>query len=103
MELGDGAAQGIPVHAKLLGGLALVAAMRGKYFKNEALFELADGFVIGDTTGVHLVNQAVQLAFHGILFLGYGPNLKAGLFLQSFWPSSDAPRRAALSKECNPD
>jgi hypothetical protein len=31
---------------------------------------------------VHLADQAVQLAFHGILFLGYGPNLRAGLLVQ---------------------
>jgi hypothetical protein len=64
VELGDGAAEGIPVHAKLFGGFALVSAMSAKYFKNEALFELADGFVVSDPTGVHLADQAVQLAFH---------------------------------------
>jgi hypothetical protein len=110
VELGDSPAQRIPVHTELFGGLALVAAMGGKYLKDEALFELADGFVIGNTTGVHLANQAVQLAFHRVLFLAHGPNLGAlsykeiliaGLFSsvlpgQSCWPSSDAPRRAAL-------
>jgi hypothetical protein len=82
MQLRDGPAEGVAMHAKLLGSLALVAAVGGKYLKNEALFELTDGFVVGDTTGVHLADQAVQLAFHGILFLGYGPNLRAGLFVQ---------------------
>ena len=70
MKLGNGAAQGVPVHAKLFGGFALIAAMRGEHFENEPLFELADGFIVGDTTGVHLADQAVQLAFHKVLFLG---------------------------------
>ena len=82
MELRDGAAEGVAVHAELLGSLALVAAVRGEYLQNEALFELTDGFVVSDTTGMHLADQAVQLAFHKVLFLGYGPNLGAGLFVQ---------------------
>jgi hypothetical protein len=69
VEFCDSAAQGIAVHTELLRSLALIAAMGGKYFQNEALLELTDGFVVGDTTGVHLADQAVQLAFHRILFL----------------------------------
>jgi hypothetical protein len=70
VELSNGAAQGIPVHTKLFGGFALVAAVRGEHFENEPLFELAHGFVVGNPTGVHLADQAVQLAFHRVLFLG---------------------------------
>jgi hypothetical protein len=70
VKLGDGAAQSIPVHAEFLGGFALVAAMGGEHFENEPLFELADGFVVSNATGVHLADQAVQLAFHRVLFLG---------------------------------
>ncbi len=45
---GEGAAEGITVHAELFGCLALVALMLRQHFEDVALFELTNGLRVGD-------------------------------------------------------
>jgi hypothetical protein len=45
----------------------------GKHFQQKALFEFADGFIVGDTSGVHLGHKVIQFAFHRNLFLSWLP------------------------------
>ena len=65
IELGKGAAQGVAMHAKLFGGLALVSLMVREHLKNVTLLELANGVRVGDAGAVHLRNESVQFALQG--------------------------------------
>ena len=65
VELGQGAAEGIAVHAKFFGGLALVALVLRQHFEDVALFELTNGLRVGDAGAVHLRDQTVQFALQG--------------------------------------
>ena len=51
------------LHAKLFGGLALVAFMVREHLQDVALFELPDRLVISHSGSVHLRNQNIELAF----------------------------------------
>lgn len=64
MQLGDGAAESVAVHAERLRGFALVSLVMGQHFDEKALFEFADGFVVGNATGVHLGHKVIQFPFH---------------------------------------
>ena len=64
LELGNGAAEGVAVHAKLARGFALVPVAVLQHRENELLLEFADGFGIGNTASVHMHNQSFQLIFH---------------------------------------
>src|SRR5262249_33551101 len=54
VEFGHGAAEGIAVHTELFCSFTLVTLVMGKHFHEEALFEFAHGFSIGNSAGVHL-------------------------------------------------
>src|SRR6202020_2689882 len=62
VELGQGTAEGVAVHAKLFGGLALVALVLGQHFEDIALFKLTNGLRVGDAGAVHLRDQTVHFA-----------------------------------------
>jgi hypothetical protein len=64
VELGDGAAERVAVHTQRLRGFTLVSFVMRQYLNEKALFELAHGFVVGNSTGVHLGHKVIQLAFH---------------------------------------
>jgi hypothetical protein len=64
LKIGDGAAERVAVHAQRLRGFALVSLVMRQYLHEEALFELAHGFIVGNSTGVHLGHKVIQLAFH---------------------------------------
>lgn len=65
LELGDGAAEGVAVHAQFAGGAALVAFVFLQDGKDELLLEFADRLGIQDVAFVHLHDQSFQLIFHG--------------------------------------
>ena len=67
VEFGEGAAKGIPVHAELFRGLALIALVVGKHFEDVALLELLDGVGVRDSRAVHLDNDSVKFALQGHL------------------------------------
>ena len=62
VELGEGAAERVAVHAEFVGGLALVSLVLRKHFEDVAFLELANGIHIGDTGAVHLRNESVEFA-----------------------------------------
>ena len=63
---------GVTVHAQLLCGFALVSSVICQHFDEKTLFELAHGFVVGDSTGMHLGYEGIQFTFHSFLFLMCG-------------------------------
>ena len=63
-QLGDGAAEGVAVHAQLAGGAALVAFVLLQDGQDETFFELADTFGIQNIAAVHLQDKRFQLIFH---------------------------------------
>ena len=64
LQLGDGAAESIAVHAQLAGGLALVALIFLQHGQDESLLEFANCFGIQNAALVHLHDQGFQLIFH---------------------------------------
>jgi hypothetical protein len=64
LQLGDGAAQGIAVHAQFAGGAALVAAVFLQYGEDEAFLEFPYAFSVEDVAAVHLKDKCFQLIFH---------------------------------------
>src|SRR5580704_419226 len=58
IEFGEGAAQGVAVHAEFFGGLALVALVLSKHFKDVALLELTNGLRVGNAGTVHLCDES---------------------------------------------
>ena len=64
LEFGNGAAQGIPVHAELPCGLALVATVFLQDGQDEPLLEFAHGLGIEDSALMHLKDECFQLVFH---------------------------------------
>ena len=64
VELGECAAKGVAMHAQLLGGLALIAAMAGEDFEDESLLELANRIGVREAGGVHLEDESIEFAFH---------------------------------------
>jgi hypothetical protein len=62
VELREGAAQRVAMHAELGRRFALVALVVGKHFKDVALFELPYGIRVGNTGAVHLHDQGVKFA-----------------------------------------
>ena len=67
IELGQGAAEGVAVHAKFFGGLALVAFVMREHLKDVTFLELANRLVIGNPGTMHLSNQNIQFALQGYL------------------------------------
>jgi hypothetical protein len=72
-QFGDGAPQGVAVHAELLRRFALVAPVMRQHFHDETPLELAHGLVVVNTAGMHLRHKTVQLTFHRNLFLLLNP------------------------------
>ncbi len=62
LELCEGAAEGVAVHAELICGLALIALVVGKDFEDVTLLELAHGIGVSDTGAVHLCDETVKFA-----------------------------------------
>ena len=60
----DFAAQGIAVNAKNFCRAGLVAVCAVQHALDEALFELADGFVKQNPALHHLIDEPFQLIFH---------------------------------------
>ena len=58
------AAEGVAVHAQLLGGAGLVAVRDVQNLFDEALFKFAHGFVEENAVFDHLHHQAFQLILH---------------------------------------
>lgn len=62
IKLGESAAQGVAVHAELLGGLALVAFVVSQNLEDIAPLELAHGIGVGDSCAMHLRYDCVHFA-----------------------------------------
>jgi hypothetical protein len=62
LQLCQRPAQGVAMHAELLGSLALIAFVLRKNFKDVAPLELADRIRIGNSGTVHLNDKTVQFA-----------------------------------------
>src|SRR5277367_1976829 len=62
LQLGNGAAERVAVHAQLAGRLALVAPVPRQHLQNEALLELTHPFGIGDAARLHVCYQTIQLS-----------------------------------------
>ena len=75
VKLREGATQGVAVHAKLFGGLALVSLVVREHLENVALLELPNGVRVGDARAVHLSNESVQFALQGYPRLQSFPRL----------------------------
>src|ERR1039458_5093109 len=80
LQLGDGTAKGVAVHAQLARGLALVSLAVLQHRENESLLEFTHAFGIGDAVFVHLQDQSFQLIFHNASLFRFGkgpdgPNL----------------------------
>ncbi len=69
-EFGDGAAQGVAVHAQFAGGAALVAFVFLEDGQDETLLEFPHAFGIKNVAAVHLEYKCFQLIFHASLFAG---------------------------------
>jgi hypothetical protein len=57
------AAERVAMHAELIGGLALVAAMTRQHLEDVALLELTHGVVIAHAGGMHLEDDIIEIAF----------------------------------------
>src|SRR6266576_1925216 len=64
LQLGDGAAECIAVHAQFTGGPALVPPVFLKNGQDEALLEFPYAFGVEDVAAVHLKDKCFQLIFH---------------------------------------
>jgi hypothetical protein len=71
VELGESAAEGVAMHAKFIGCLALIPLMVREHFEDVAPLELPHGVRVGDAGGVHLRNETVKFALQ--IFLTYQP------------------------------
>jgi hypothetical protein len=71
LQLGDGAAERVAVHAQFAGGAALVAFVFFEDGQDETFFEFSDAFRIKNIAAVHLQNECFQLIFHVHLSLCY--------------------------------
>jgi hypothetical protein len=68
-QLGDSAAESVPMHAQFAGGAALVAFVFLEHGEDETFLELAHAFGIKNVASVHLQHECFQLIFHeGSLF-----------------------------------
>ena len=72
VQLGEGAAESVAMHAEFFGGFALVALVMREHFEDVALLELANGLRVRDTGTVHLCDQTIHFALQGY-FLACGP------------------------------
>jgi len=64
LQLGDGAAESVAVHAQFARGAALVAFVLLKNGEDKALLEFPHTLGVKDVAAVHLQNQCFQLIFH---------------------------------------
>ena len=71
IELGEGAAEGVAVHSKLDGGLALVALVLREHLEEVALLELPHGIRIRDSGTAHLHDQGVHFALQDSTSLAF--------------------------------
>jgi hypothetical protein len=62
VKLGEGAAEGIAMHAEFIGSLALIALVVRENLKDVAALKLANGIGVGNARGVHLRNETVKFA-----------------------------------------
>ena len=62
VELGEGAAEGVAMHAKLFGGLALIAFVVREDLEDIAALELPDRLGVVDSGVMHLGDEAVEFA-----------------------------------------
>ena len=61
MIFGNLAAQRIPVHAELIGGLAETAVGFRQHMEDEAFFEFAVRLFVADVVGHHLAHEPIKL------------------------------------------
>ena len=66
LELGNRAAQRVPVHSQFARRAALVALVLLQHSQDEALLELPHRFGVKNIAFVHLQDECFQLIFHGI-------------------------------------
>lgn len=64
LQLGDGAAEGVAMHAKFASGAALIAAIFLEHGENKALLEFAYPFRIKNVAFIHLQDECFELIFH---------------------------------------
>ena len=64
LQLRDGAAEGVAVHAQLPRRLTLISLVFLQNCKDEPLLKLANRLRIEDPTLMHLKYQGFQLIFH---------------------------------------
>jgi hypothetical protein len=65
IELGEGTAERIAMHAELFSGFALISFVVREHFEDEASLELTNGLRVRDAGAVHLRDQAVHFALQG--------------------------------------
>jgi hypothetical protein len=65
IELCQGAAKCIAVHAELFRSFALISFVMRQHFEDVALLELTNGLRVRDTGAVHLRDQSVHFALQG--------------------------------------
>jgi hypothetical protein len=71
LQLGNGAAERIAVHAKLTCRPALIALVFLEHRQNEALFEFTHALGIKNVAFVHLQNECFQLIFHDAFLFSF--------------------------------
>ena len=64
VELSEGAAEGVAVHAQLTGGAALIAFIFLEHGEDKPLLKLTHALGVEDVAFVHLQNKCFQLIFH---------------------------------------
>jgi hypothetical protein len=69
IQLGNGAAERVAVHAQLFCRLTLITLMMRKYCKKVTALEFAHSFSIGNAAGMHRCHKGFQFAFHKNLSL----------------------------------
>ena len=69
LELADGAAEGIAVHAQFARGAALISAILLQNGEDESFLEFPHAFRVEDVAAIHLQNECFQLIFHEALSL----------------------------------
>ena len=71
LQLADGAAQGITVHAEFARGPALISSVLLQHGEDKPFLEFAYGLGVKNIALVHLKDKGFELIFHGISLSGY--------------------------------
>jgi len=69
IQLGNGAAERVSMHAQLFCRLTLIALVMCKYFKKVTTLEFTYGFSVGNAASMHRCHKGFQFAFHKNLSL----------------------------------